>query len=88
MTEKLVCYSLEKTNASTRTKLHRELYGYKDISCNGRYTYERKGLVHQLKVRRIVDSVMLTTRKNISKILRVLKKYGARTYVFDVVENK
>jgi peptidoglycan/xylan/chitin deacetylase (PgdA/CDA1 family) len=81
---KLICYSLERANASTRTKLHRELYGYRDISCHGRYVYQREGLIHKLKFKRVIDSVMLTTRKDAPKILKVLKRYGARAHIFEV----
>ena len=48
MMAKLVCYSLGKANATTRRNFHREMYGYRDVSCNGKYVYQRKGILGKI----------------------------------------
>lgn len=78
----LICYSLGKVESNVSRSLHRELYGYKDVSNHGRYKYKRKGLVDKLSCSKIIDSVILTNHKNAPAFLKVLKKYRAKTYVF------
>jgi hypothetical protein len=85
MKAKLVCYSLGKADAVKRTKFQREMYGYTDISCNGRYTYERKGLLGAIKHRKILDAIIVTNAQNSRLVVKLLRKYGAKTYVFDVI---
>ncbi len=85
MRASLICYSLIKTKPVTRTNLQRELYGYKDISNHGKYVYERKGIIQTTNSKRIIDSVILTEQKNTNSIIKLLKKYKAKTYVFIVI---
>ncbi|HLD07253.1 MAG TPA: hypothetical protein VJC16_07040 [Candidatus Nanoarchaeia archaeon] len=86
MKAKLVCYAL-KANPVTRTMLHRELYGYKDSSNHGKYSYVRTGLLKKTQAKRITDAVILITETHAKELTNLLRKYGARTYVFDVVSN-
>jgi hypothetical protein len=85
MQTKLICYSLKKITPSERTKLHRELYGYKDISNRGKYNYRRKGLANKIKCKKITNSVILTNGDYSREVVRLLKKYMAKIYVFDVL---
>lgn len=84
MQTKLVCYSLGKVSSTIRTNLHRELYGFKDTSNYSRYKYERKGLIHELKCRKILDSLILTDQKNVFKLVKLLKKYNAKVWIFEI----
>lgn len=85
MRANLICYSLGKANPVTRTKLQRELYGYKDISNNGKYIYQRKGLVQTTKSKKILDSIIMTSQNNVDVFVKLLKKYKAKTYVFVIL---
>lgn len=85
---KLVCYELKKSTPTQRTKLHRELYGYTDQSNHGKYTYKRTGLLNEIKHRRITDAVILIEKSKARKLIVVLKKFGAKTYVFSIVAEK
>lgn len=85
MKAKLVCYALEKTPQARRTLLHRELYGYTDFSNHGRYVYRREGLLQKIRGRRVTDAVILVAHEHAHKLLSVLKRYGAKAYVFDVL---
>ncbi len=87
MRANLICYSLGKANPVTRTKLQRELYGYKDISNNGKYVYQRKGLVQTTKSKRVMDSVILTNQTSVNDIIKLLKKYRAKFHMFVVLLN-
>lgn len=84
----LICYELPKTQATARTKLHRELYGYKDVSNHGKYTYQREGFLTQGNGKRIMDAVLLVTEQHTRKLINLLKKHGAKTYVFNVARIK
>ncbi len=83
MKAKLVCYSLGNTNSTVRRNFHREMYGYTDVSCNGKYVYKRKGVLYTIPHRKIFDAIILT--KIEKPILKVLRKYKAKTRVFDVL---
>ena len=84
MEAKLVCYSAKKLTPSTKRKLYRDLYGYVDVSHKGKYRYERKGLVHRIPCRKITDSVILTAGDHSKELIKLLKEYRAKTWVFDV----
>lgn len=86
MTEKLVCYSLEKANPVKRTKLHRELYGYQDNSNHCKYSYHRQGLLQLVHGKKICDAVFLISNQQVQKVVKLLKKYDAKVYVFDILE--
>lgn len=85
MKTKLVCYALENSDQVTRTRLQRELYGYKDSSNHGKYKYERSGLLNNLEHKRITDGVILIANQHASKLTSLLKKYKAKTHLFDVI---
>lgn len=83
MIAKLVCYSLGSVNATIRRSFHREMYGYTDVSCNGKYTYKRDGVLSKVAHKKILDAIILTT--NEKPIVKMLRKYKAKTRVFDVL---
>ena len=84
MKTKLVCYSL-KADSAKRTKLHRELYGFKDSSNHGKYSYQRSGLLNTTHSKRITDAVILIADHQTKKLIDLLNKYDAKVYVFDVI---
>lgn len=88
MKAKLLCYSLGECSRSARANFHNEMYGYKDHSNRGKYVYERKGLMERTRSKKIVDSVILTTQSDAPKIVKLLKKYGAKIYMFSVLTRK
>ena len=87
MRAKLICFRIGKMNATGRRNFQRELYGYKDFSNKGKYIYEREGLVQKTKSRKM-DSAILTSQSNASKIVKLLKRYGAKVQAFNVVIKK
>ncbi len=80
----LLCYTFEKADPSTKTMIHRELYGYKDISNHGKYTYKRKGFLETVKHKKMLGSIVILKKEDASKLVKILKKYPVKFYVFDV----
>ncbi len=83
MKAKLVCYSLGNANATIRRSFHREMYGYTDVSCNGKYTYKRNGVLDKVAHKKVLDAIILTN--NEKPIVSILRKYKAKTRIFDVL---
>lgn len=84
MKTKLICYKFKKLSPSKRMSFHKEMYGYKDFSNKGKYIYQRKGILDSIEHKKILDCVILTDLEGSRIITKLLKKYGAKTHVFDV----
>lgn len=85
MRAKIVCYRFGKISPSKRMTFHKEMYGYKDHSNKGKYTYQRKGLLDTVRHKKILDAVIITDKEGAETITKTLKKYNAQTYTFDVI---
>ena len=85
MKGKLVCYHFGKIDPSRRMMFHKEMYGYKDFSNRGKYLYQRKGVLNTVKHRKILDCVILTDERGARTIVKILRKYQAKTFVFSVL---
>ncbi|KXA95280.1 hypothetical protein AKJ36_01125 [candidate division MSBL1 archaeon SCGC-AAA259I07] len=65
---------------------HRKLYGYKDHSNSGKYTYKRPGLIQDIEGKKIIDAVLFVeSEEAMKKVTDLLQEYGTKTYVFDVL---
>lgn len=84
----MICYTLGKKNHKERSKLKRELLGYADKSNNGQYEYRRKGLLQNIPNIRPIRSVIITQNEDSAKVQKLLKKYGAKTHIFDITLKK
>lgn len=84
MEAKLICYTLGKTSNIKRSKLKRELFGYKDKSNNSRYQYQRNGILTHIPNIRPIRSVIITKCEDSIKVQKILQKYGAKISIFDV----
>ena len=84
MTKAALFYALGKEDPSTRTMLHRELYGYKDISNNGKYTYKRKGILETVKHKKVLGSMLILKQKDVAKFIKIFRKHNVKYYIFDV----
>ena len=83
MAQKLICYSLRNLTAVQRMKFQRELYGFKDMSNHGKYTYRRPGIMDSIKHEKIYFSSLRVSEKDLAKILKVLKKHKVEVHVFN-----
>lgn len=84
MATKLLCYSLSDLSPSIKVKLCRELYGYKNYSNYGSYVYRKGGILNKIKHKKIFNSILIVNKKDTKVVVRTMKKYGAKHYVFDV----
>lgn len=62
------------------------LYGYKDHSQNGKYLYDRKGLLDEFPHILInpIRSVIIVKKENAKKILDFLKEFDAEVYTKEI----
>ena len=84
MPQKLICYSLRKLTAVQRMKFQREMYGFKDMSNHGKYTYRRPGIMNSIKHKKIYYSGLRVSEKDIEKIIKILKKHKAEIHVSEL----
>ena len=80
----LFCYNLGESDPSTRTMIHRALYGYKDISNYGKYSYKRKGILQEIKHKKFVGSAIVVKKEDVPKLIKIFKKYSVDFYTFDL----
>jgi hypothetical protein len=81
----IVSYTLEKTKPHQRIIIHRLLYGYNDLSNNGSYNYQRKGLIETCNGRKINRGVFIIPEKFENKIIPLLKKNKANLEIIPLV---
>ena len=68
-------YQLKGVPPNKRNALHRDLYGYKDHSNKGEYSYERKGILDKIKHTKISNSVIMVESKDLKSLISVLDKH-------------
>src|SRR3989344_6881399 len=75
----IVSYSLKELKQTEKVKLNRALYGSISKSAHGKkkYVTETKGLVNELGIEKINDSVLLVDRRKSTKIINLLKRFKA-----------
>lgn len=69
-----VIYEFEKQERKDKEKKRRQVFGYKDGSNKGQYTYKRKGILTPLIIEKWGKSVIIIDRKNERKTVRTLNK--------------
>ena len=78
----IVKYQLKGVPLNKRNALHRDLYGYKDHSNKGEYSYNRKGILDKIKHTKISNSVIMLETKDLKSIEKVLDKHKISRDVF------
>jgi len=81
----IVSYTLKKAKQSQRLMIHRLLYGYKDFSNNGAYSYQRKGLIEIYNGKKINRGVFIIPSKFKDKIISLLEENKADLQVIPAV---
>ncbi|PIZ53971.1 hypothetical protein COY26_00405 [Candidatus Woesearchaeota archaeon CG_4_10_14_0_2_um_filter_33_10] len=66
----------------------RGLYGYKDYSNNGKYTYSRKGLLDDIPHVKLIRGLIIMDKKDSNKIIDFMNKSKVEFYVRTVVLTK
>ena len=80
---KIVCYSIKNLNPVEQTKLQRVLYGFKDISNNGKYTYKRHGILNKSNHKKLYFTGIILKDDVANELIGILRKHGAKIYVLD-----
>jgi len=78
----IIKYQLKGVPMNKRNSLHRDLYGYKDHSNKGEYSYDRKGIMDKIKHTKISNSVIMVETKDLESIEKVLDKHKISRNVF------
>ena len=84
MKAKIITYSIAHKSVSIRSKLNRELNGYKDVSHNGRYKYKRKGILDCILYLKPARNTIVTPVEPAKMVLEVLKEHGAKIDTIDI----
>lgn len=85
---KIVCYSIKNLKPVERTMLQRVLYGFKDISNNGKYTYKRHGLLNKSNHKKVYFTGVVVKDDIANELVDILKKHGAKIHVLDAHSSK
>ena len=88
MKQKVVCYSLAGLTSTERSKFQRALYGFKDISNNGKYIYKRSGIMSNIQHKKVYFSAVVVNVDKLEEVIRLMKKFGADIHVTDSHQKK
>lgn len=83
----LFAFEFEKRMPKDVARINRELFGYTDHSCHGRYVYRRDGALSKFSIDRIAKGIFLTDEINDKDVLKVLHSFGTKRikrYYLDV----
>ena len=78
MGKSMILYDLNDKTPAEKTSILRELYGYNDKSCNGRYNYQRPGLVSGIVHQRKTKTALIVADKDAEDVVKILKKLGIK----------
>ena len=81
----LLCYSFEKIDPVRRKQFDRKMFGTVEKTHKGKYKNEIKGLLTDKEFKRPVRSVIIFDEEQKSRVLRLLKKFSARTEAYRVI---
>ena len=74
----LIAFEFEGRKPKEVTKINRELFGYKDQSKHGKYTYQREGELTKFQIDRIAKGVLITDKVNDKEIQKILHSKGTK----------
>ena len=78
----MIKYSLKgRKNA---LELTRKIYGYTDSSNNGQYKYQRKGILSNVKYKKVANAVFWVNPKDEETVVKELLKLGLKVEIFDL----
>lgn len=81
---KLICYSLKHLTPVQRMKFQREMYGFKDMSNHGMYTYRRDGLMNSIRHKKLFLTGLFVNDKKAEKIIALLKRHKTKIHIINV----
>ena len=82
MTRKsIILYDLKNKKTKEKTDITRKLFGFKDKSNNGNYTYEREGRLKNIKHEKWNKAVILINSEDEAKVSKILRKFGLKVLI-------
>ena len=84
MKAKIITYCIAHRSASVRSKLNRELNGYKDVSHGGRYEYKRQGILGSILYKKPARNIIITPIEPAKLVIRLLEEYGAKISIIKI----
>ena len=69
-----IIYDLKEIKGKDKTYLIRKIFGYKDKSNHGKYSYERSGIITSHIKEKWGQSVIIVKRRSSSIITKILKQ--------------
>ena len=64
------------------------MYGFKDISNNGKYTYRRHGLLNKSNHKKVYFTGVVVKDDIANELVGILRKHGAKIRVLDAYNAK
>lgn len=77
----------KKITPAKASKLYRELYGYENYSCYGKYRTHVHGLLEKLNGIFIDSQIFIIKNKYSKQMVSFLKKYSAKIFMWKVILN-
>ena len=77
--ESIILYDLNDKTHAEQTRIIRALFGYKDKSNNGKYQYQRPGLLSKVPHVLKTKTALTVEKKYEAQVIRALKKVGVKT---------
>ncbi len=77
--ESIILYDLNDKTHAEQTRIIRALFGYKDKSNNGKYQYQRPGLLSKVPHVLKTKTALAVEKKYEAQVIRALKKVGVKT---------
>lgn len=73
-----VLYDLEDKTPAEKTNIHRKLFGFSDKSNNGKYAYQRKGLLSEIPHEKSYKSALIINTKHEEYVIKTLEKLNVK----------
>ncbi|MEK6903568.1 MAG: hypothetical protein AABW64_02905 [Nanoarchaeota archaeon] len=77
----IILYDLKSKKTKEKTDITRKLFGFKDESNNGNYTYEREGLLKNIKHQKWNKVAILINSEDEAKVSKILRKFGLKVLI-------
>lgn len=88
MAKSLLLYDLKNKNNVEKTHIVRSLFGYKDKSNMGKYTYQRYGLFSKFNYKKWDKSAIVVDSKDEEQVKKILKKFGLNVLIMRLPKKK
>lgn len=80
----MLLYDLKNKKNVEKTHIVRSLFGYKDKSNNGKYSYKREGLFLKFDYKKLNKSVVVVDAKDAEKVRKILRKFGLNVLIMNL----